>query len=320
MILKTININEINVIEYFNISYPENPDGLGDSIKKQGLLSPLRLICNNSGKYRLFSGFRRLRAVKDIGIFDAPSFIYNEDELNEKAAFISFIEENRKERGFNDFEISSILDILTSRFNYSKKEIVTDFSGLLGIGRELMIHEKYRALSAVNAQLKEFIAEKKIPIKISYCLSKWDNESQKRIASAIGNIHLTHGDFSKFITLIDEIAGMEEIPHQEIITNKFIENALSDKELSAGLKMTKILNYLEKRRFPEKYALEEKIKRIEMEFSVTGNIKVKLPHLLEGDNISIEINGKNDEAFEEAKTLLESKKFQEKIRKLFNDK
>jgi len=317
MILKTININEINSIEYFDISYPQTLDGLGESVKKQGLLSPLRLIRDNSGKYLLFSGFRRLRALKELGISDAPSFIYDADDLSEEGAFISCIEENRRERGFNDFEISSILDTLASHFNYTKKDIVVKYSSLLGISKELRIHEKYRALSAVKPQLKKFIAEKKIPLKISYCLSKWDDESQNRIASVIENIHLTHSDFSKLIILIDEIAGMKKISPGEIFAEKTIETIISDEDTSAGRKTIKIAHYLEKIRFPAKSALEEKIKRIEKEFSVAGKIKVKLPQLLEGDNISIEINRRNDGAFIEAKNLLELKKFQEKVIKLF---
>ena len=319
MILKTININEIKTIDYFDISYPKTLAGFSESIKKQGLLSPLRLIRDKNGKYRLFSGFRRLRSLREIETSEAPAFLYNESDLSEEDAFISSIEENRKGRSLNDFEISSILNILTSHFRYSKKEIVAKFSSLFEISKELGIHEKYRMLSNINPQLKEFIVKKRIPLKTSYCLSKWADKSQKGIATVIENIHLTHGDFSKLITLIDEIAGMEKTSPQEIVNDGFIEKILSDKDLPANRKTVKIIKYLEKKRFPKKSALEDKLNRIEKEFSVAGKIKLKLPYLLEGNKISIEIDNKNRGSFEEAKKLLESEKFQEEIRQLFNE-
>ncbi len=77
----------------FKVTDNEDMDKLVESIKSQGIISPLivRLKDNTTDEYEVISGHRRLHASKRAGLTEVPALIY---PLDRTKAAIAVVDSN----------------------------------------------------------------------------------------------------------------------------------------------------------------------------------------------------------------------------------
>ncbi|MBI5376349.1 MAG: ParB N-terminal domain-containing protein [Candidatus Schekmanbacteria bacterium] len=319
MQFKFINLGEVIIPDYFENSFPELPGDILLSVEKIGIIAPVQVIESEKG-YMVFSGCRRFRAAEKLNWQDIPAFIYKRNKITDFDALKISIDENRLIRGLNDFEVSNILSVLENHFKLSKEEIVKTYSRKLGIPENFAMHEKYRLLKKLDKELKSFILEKKIPLKTSSSISSWQKNSQTKFFNLIKNCLMSHNDFTEAVTLIEEIAHIQKNSTEDIIDREDIQSILRNEETIKAEKTAKILKLLRDIRSPQKENLKKNIRETEKSLSKAGLVKVKLPELLEGDEIKIEITVKNAENLGEAAGIISSDNFYSKIKNLFKVK
>ena len=66
-------------------------DALTESIKEQGILSPLIVRPLESGEYEVISGHRRLHAAEKVGLTEVPALIY---PLDRNEAILAVVDSN----------------------------------------------------------------------------------------------------------------------------------------------------------------------------------------------------------------------------------
>ncbi|NOX19604.1 MAG: ParB/RepB/Spo0J family partition protein [Chlorobi bacterium] len=115
------------------------------SILENGLIQPVTVRRTKENKYELISGERRLRACKEIGMFDIPAYILRV-ESKEAMLALSLIE-NLQREDLNPIEIADTYKKLLEECNLSHDEIakkvgkerstVTNFLRLLKLPEEI---------------------------------------------------------------------------------------------------------------------------------------------------------------------------------------
>lgn len=75
----------------YKVQDNEEMDALVESIKEQGILSPLIVRPDETGEYEVISGHRRLRAAEKAGLTEVPALIY---PLSREEAAIAVVDSN----------------------------------------------------------------------------------------------------------------------------------------------------------------------------------------------------------------------------------
>lgn len=93
---------------------------LADSISANGIIQPLTVRKNDSGKYVLIAGERRLRAAKMAGLRRIPCVLHRTSDL---VASLYAITENMQRQDLNYFEEAIAIQTLINDFRLTQAEV-----------------------------------------------------------------------------------------------------------------------------------------------------------------------------------------------------
>jgi len=117
----------------FHLYEGKRLDDMVESIKNNGILTPVILRVITPGKYEMLAGHNRMNAAKLAGLTTVPSFI--KENLSDEEAYIYVIETNLMQRSFNDLFPSEKAVVLAMRHekvsNQGKRtDILKEINGL----------------------------------------------------------------------------------------------------------------------------------------------------------------------------------------------
>ena len=121
---------------------------LADSIREQGLLSPILVRMLNDGDYEVLAGERRLRAAKLAGLEKVPVLLQNVDD--EHALVIGLIENIQREN-LNPIEEAQGLQRLISEFSFTHEDAAK------AIGRSRPATSNLLRLLSLTDEVKDMV-------------------------------------------------------------------------------------------------------------------------------------------------------------------
>ncbi len=124
------------------------------SILENGLIQPVTVRRTKEGKYELISGERRLRACKEIGMFDIPAYILRV-ETKEAMLALSLIE-NLQREDLNPIEIADTYKKLLEECNLSHDEIAKR------VGKERSTVTNFLRLLKLPSEIQKSLVDKEI--------------------------------------------------------------------------------------------------------------------------------------------------------------
>lgn len=173
----------------FRVVDDEKMDELVESIRQQGILSPVLVRPVENGRYEMISGHRRLHAASIVGLKKIPAIVR---ELNNDEAVIAMVNANLQreeilpsERGFSlKMKMDAMRHQGTCRHDVDKLSaverktatIVGEESGLTG--RSV---QRYIRLTELIPELLSMVDEKKLSLVNGVDISYFDKEVQKWI-------------------------------------------------------------------------------------------------------------------------------------------
>ena len=117
--IKVQNIPCSELVPYFNHKFTlytgERHDDMVESIRKNGILTPLIVQPIKNCKYEILIGHNRWNAAKLAGLKDVPCIV--KQNLTEKEAEMYVIESNVMQRGFGNLKISEQAEVLRIRYD-----------------------------------------------------------------------------------------------------------------------------------------------------------------------------------------------------------
>lgn len=151
----------------------EKIDTLAESIKNDGLISPISVRKIENGLYELIAGERRLRACIQAGLRRVPCII---SDVSEKESASLALTENLLREDLNFFEEAFAIDNLIKEFNFTQEEIASK----LGMSQSTVAN-KLRLLK-LPLKIKETILENGLTERHARELLKLDDQQQMEFA------------------------------------------------------------------------------------------------------------------------------------------
>lgn len=227
----------------FTLYKGERLEDMIQSIKKNGVITPIIVRAMDNGKYEILSGHNRVYAAGQAGITSVPAVV--KTDLSDEDAEIYVVETNLIQRGFKDLKISE--QAFAVGLRYSK---LFDERKLKGINDELYLiengkpnpnadvpvehlttreatAEQYGISSATVARLlrvnklidefKELVDKENIKLRSAVDISFMTEEQQKLTYSVMVKLNVTVIDM-KMAKQLREVASSYAVVSEELIT------------------------------------------------------------------------------------------------------
>ena len=170
----------------FKVLDDEKMDELVDSIKENGILTPVIVRKDRDDLYEMISGHRRLHAAKIAGLETLPAII---KEMNDDQAIIYMVDSNLQreellpsEKAFSyrmkydAMKRQGYRSDLTSAQNGRKLETADILGKQVGESRNQV--KRYLRLTELIQELLDLVDEKRIPIIVGVEMSFFTNKIQ----------------------------------------------------------------------------------------------------------------------------------------------
>lgn len=182
----------------FTLYEGERLEDMVDSIRENGVLTPIIVQPINNGRYEILAGHNRWNASKIVGKQTIPAIV--KEGLSEETAFMYVVETNIVQRGFNNLKISEQATVIAERaeaFRDEKRKAIYEEINENEFGRvDVALGEEYeldpkriqrliRIHRYLISELKTLLDKDKIQFTSALCISFLDEESQKLIAELI---------------------------------------------------------------------------------------------------------------------------------------
>ena len=174
---------------------------LAMSIKENGLMQPLSVRVNESGKYELIAGERRLRAAKIAGLEKIEAVICNTSV--EESAIMAIIE-NIQRSDLNCIEEALAIEKLINYYGYTQEQLAKK----LGKAQST-IANKLRILKLTD-KLKKKVIEYGLCERQIRCLLKLPEEKREKAAEHIYKYNMNVGSTERYIETL--ISGNKKPP------------------------------------------------------------------------------------------------------------
>ncbi|MCX7766079.1 MAG: ParB N-terminal domain-containing protein, partial [Candidatus Sumerlaeia bacterium] len=277
--LRVIKLTAIDTKDLFYVAtYPLTISShFIKAIKNAGIISPPLLEkfdFTGAEKYRIITGWRRVRAAQKLSLKQIPAFVLNSPEeklvVIRQRLLISLCD-NLACRHFNLVEIAHWLAKLSSGFPTSL--IIRRFMPLFEISQSVELLQRYLQLATAREEIKNLAADGLVSLKdalILNALPKSDCNAFLRLAKQLNlGVNLRR----EFLQLIKEICHREGLSFTELLQREEILQIVSSAQ-SQIEKTEQLRNLLHRWRFPRMTQAEEMFEKLNSQLKFPPEIQL----------------------------------------------
>lgn len=301
----------------FAISSKKDIEALVISIGKIGLVNPLHLQKTKENRFRVVIGFRRLAAVKELGIETIPAFITSNGS-KDRALFEQALLDNLSIRRFNSVELSVIIYKLENLFNVSKQEIIQKYFPLLGYGRNPKVYDLYVPLIRLDEAWQKAIIQDLVSIDIAVLMTHESEETRNAFLSIIHELRLGKNQQREFWALLSDVCRMQEIDLAKLLQKNVFATILQEEKLTATQKAERFKHELYKLRYPNYTATLQRFDALLKEAKLPPALSLRHPPFFEGEQFTVIFSFKNEKEFEDKVAALQKMQSDGIIKQLFD--
>lgn len=192
---------------------------LSDSIKEQGVISPIIVRAVSDGKFEIIAGERRFRASKMAGKKTIPALIRS---VNDKDALAMALIENMQREDLNAMEEALGVKRLIEEFNYTHEEAAK------ALGRSRSATTNLLRLLNLSPVVQDMLLEGRLEMGHARALLALDGAAQVQTAQEIALKGLTVRDAEK-------LAAQQKEGKKKPSVKKISQKSRDDKNFEESL-------------------------------------------------------------------------------------
>lgn len=251
--LKSIDLDDVT----FRLSYGFDLEPLKESIRRIGLINPPLLRKRPDGRYQIVSGYRRISASRELGIYSMHCRMVP-PETSDEACLLLSLYDNISHRELNPIEKSTALNRLLSC--YSEEKIVNDFLPLLKIQPHITQFKAYQPLCLLDQGIQDAIIDGILDVQSALRLARLDPESRECLARLLISLRLSVSKQAEVITTVAEIGLRDGVSLRTVTGDPEIQSTLTNDKLNRPQKGDAVLRLLREKRYPRLTAKERQVK------------------------------------------------------------
>lgn len=172
----------------FTLYQGERLDDMVESIRKNGVMTPIVVQPIADGNYEILIGHNRWNASKIAGLDFVPAII--KENLSEEEAEIYVIESNLLQRGFNELKISEQAQVLALRYDSlfsqgKRTDIINELRELEGQALEKQSHNSREEVGAEYGLSRNTVARLLRIDKLNDGIKAWVDSGELSIRAAV---------------------------------------------------------------------------------------------------------------------------------------
>ena len=181
----------------FTLYQGERLDDMVESIRKNGVMTPIVVQPIADGNYEILIGHNRWNASKIAGLDFVPAII--KENLSEEEAEIYVIESNLLQRGFNELKISEQAQVLALRYDSlfsqgKRTDIINELRELEGQAPEKQSHNSREEVGAEYGLSRNTVARLLRIDKLNDGIKAWVDSGELSIRAAVELSYLSNDE------------------------------------------------------------------------------------------------------------------------------
>ena len=283
-----VSINELDFTPGpFCMSFIQDLSKLELSIHKNGLMQPPCVVKNKAGGLDIVTGFRRLKALQNMGKDFVSCLDLTEGNHTELELLLFNFYENFSIRTFNAIEKGMLLNRLHRYL--TKDEILAQYMPLLDLQAYEDILEMYTHLDNYESEFKGAIAEGVISLKSVDLVKRMQVDEISAILRAIMKFKFNKNQQIRFIEYVQDMAIMEEKPVTHILADPCFKEIMENKDDNKPQKSKQVLTYLKSKRFPRLTEEEKRFRAALGQLRLPSGSRIKRDYSFEEKYFCLEI-------------------------------
>jgi hypothetical protein len=303
--IKEIPLEEIDwANESFRISEELDSAAVLDSLREVGQLNPVLLLDQIPYK-AIVCGFRRARALRQLGHSRILARIYSNEPLNKTKVFGLALWDNLSHRQLNGLEKARVLFKLQEFCGVSGEILTTIYLPLLGLMPHESVLHAYLALNGVRPPLRHCLAEGRLTLSSIEILAKTPSQAQDSFASLMAKIQLSASSQRKVLGLLGDLSAMANIQLHAPLDIPEISIMLDDSRLSSFQKGDKLYEILYRLKNPRLSQAVDRFNAQKKLLGLPGSIRLTPHPFFETADLHVEFDASNKERFQELAAALQ---------------
>jgi ParB family transcriptional regulator, chromosome partitioning protein len=260
----------------FKISTGSASAELVASIRLIGLLNPPILIAC-SGDFRIVSGFKRIAALRQLGISSIPARLLDPGTPVENCIRIAIIE-NSSQRSLNLVEQANAIGLLATFCTDAQQ--LADAACSAGLSVNPGMAEKLNKLAGMEAPLKAGVLDGTVALPVAIQIHDMkDAATTQAIGTLLKHLGLSLNRQREILEWIVSICRRDAISVAQLLMTEEIVNCMQDTNMDRRQKGQLIRKCLKTRRYPTIQSYENRFDGIVKKLKLAkGTSLIPPPH------------------------------------------
>ena len=293
----SVDLDRIDLYDrYFVVTAGRDAENIRVAIEKTGLINPPYLVLSGS-KYRIVSGFLRLRAVTDMGWKGVTANIID-PSTDEKEIFLFAFYDNLAHRFFNTVEKANIVERLLNYFN--SEEITEKYLPLMGLNPSRKILCNIMSMTDLEDEIKDAVLKGVVTEKNAGKLSFFSSSERLEMVRLFNRVNLSSSKQSEIIESCRDISIRDGVSVTDIISDCIAKPLLKEDGLTLTQKGDRIRQAIREKRFPSLCRRQKQFQALKKRLQLPPGINIEPPPFFEGDQYRMTISFRTAEELNDA--------------------
>jgi len=317
MVIQEISIEEINLgDERFRISEDLDSAPVLESLREIGQLNPV-LVLDGGARKIIVCGFRRIRALRELGIAQVSVRILPGQSPDPVRAYRMALWDNLAVRQLNPLEKARFLYGLQKNFSVADDTLTKVYLPLLGLNPAENVLDSYLRLHAIGPALRKCLLDCRLTLGSVEAVSEMPPPVQNRIASLMGKIRLSASLQRKFLGVLQDLAAVSGEELDVPVRSPEVLEIIGDSRLSPFQRGEKVYQFLYNLRNPRLSRALARFLAKKKSLCLPGSIRISAHPFFEEPGVRVEFDAPDVERFRDLTSALEKAAHQPDLMDLF---
>lgn len=281
----SIRLTQINTEDCeFQISTRQSVDGLAASIAQIGLIHPPLVISRPDSAYAIVSGFRRVRACRQLGWSETPARLIP-DGRNTMEVLALAVADNAQHRDLNLIEQARAVAKLSPFF--ANDADLAAYCGPLGLSLNPELVSRLKRINRLSLAIRDCIGRGSISLGIALELEKLDGPAGQALAGLFDGLRPTLSQQKEMLSMAKDIAASEDLSVPDLLETGELAKIRSNRNFNRQQKVKQVRAFLKKRRYPGIQAFEDAFEKSRRALELPEAITLRPPPDFEAQKFSI---------------------------------